>query len=778
MKCLLLPCALLAFNNTASAISVYVAVYAEAFCGQSTGELIAFVDGGVAPYRYDWYREVGGDYEPQCMDCTDRLANLPEGTYRLVVTDADQESVENFSTVQAITFGEPNATEWTGDWGHFLPYQNGERPVLQVDNPMFGYIFYAGVDTVYPLTIETSPASFCTESARWGFRRFFSFPPGTTSVTLTFSPLHPLAQHCASVSHTYTVPPPTTPPSITLGPVDPVCPNGWSMGDVLIDDFTAGTPYNLVDPDGQCVGTSVSAFSQFAFPAGTSTLKWTGLSCAFWPFGDQLPFYEPYQVEYSIYDPFAEPQGPPAWFLEPIVAVQVTVPVRPDCRTVSGTVFIDSNSNCTQQGNEPAVPSAKVQVVPGPYFATTNSAGNYTVQLPPGSYTVREADELLAPTCNPGGVPVTISTANATVQLPCSATVAMDAGISLSSGAARPGFELLYGIGVSNHTPLGSGAITVSVQLDPAIGFLSASPVPTTVNGQTITWNLSALPGYQSTSLTIRTQIPADIGLLGTDLTTTATVTTAFTDGNPANNTATAVRTVTGSYDPNDKLATTSLGNGAVVGYDPAVDDWIDYTIRFQNTGTDTAFHVLITDTLPSGLDPSTLRMGAASHNFTWELLGQGVLKFRLYHILLPDSNVNEPRSHGFVSFSMRPIAGALDAPSDRVDNIANIYFDFNPPVITEPSVVSIELPTRISAQPLQMPNTYPNPAQAVLNVVLPTPEAYTADLVSMDGRVLRSLGVIRSGTTIDVASLASGAYLLRLASPMHGVSQARFVKE
>ena len=72
---------------------------------------------------------------------------------------------------------------------------------------------------------------------------------------------------------------------------------------------------------------------------------------------------------------------------------------------------------------------------------------------------------------------------------------------------------------------------------------------------------------------------------------------------------------ITGSYDPNDKQ---SFPTG--IGPDHLVEpEWeIDYLIRFQNTGTDTAFTVVIRDTLSPFLDPSTVRPGAASHPYTW----------------------------------------------------------------------------------------------------------------------------------------------------------------
>ncbi len=68
----------------------------------------------------------------------------------------------------------------------------------------------------------------------------------------------------------------------------------------------------------------------------------------------------------------------------------------------------------------------------------------------------------------------------------------------------------------------------------------------------------------------------------------------------------------------------------------------IDYQIRFQNTGTDTAFTVVIRDTLSSWLDVESFKVGISDHTFRTDFEGSNILKFTFDHILLPDSNVNE----------------------------------------------------------------------------------------------------------------------------------------
>ncbi|MBL7808978.1 MAG: hypothetical protein JNN28_14260, partial [Saprospiraceae bacterium] len=112
----------------------------------------------------------------------------------------------------------------------------------------------------------------------------------------------------------------------------------------------------------------------------------------------------------------------------------------------------------------------------------------------------------------------------------------------------------------------------------------------------------------------------------------------------------------TGSYDPNDKTGY-PLGYGANHYIRPGTP--LEYLIRFQNTGNDTAFTVRIEDTLSQWLDPATLRPGASSHAYTWNLSGAGLLTFLFENILLPDSNVNEPASHGYVKFTINHKADA-----------------------------------------------------------------------------------------------------------------------
>lgn len=143
-----------------------------------------------------------------------------------------------------------------------------------------------------------------------------------------------------------------------------------------------------------------------------------------------------------------------------------------------------------------------------------------------------------------------------------------------------------------------------------------------------------------------------------------------------------------GSWDPNDK-------RGFPKGYDeefhyiePNTD--IEYLVRFQNTGTDTAFTVVVQDKLSPFLDLGSLRPGTASHPYQLAVAPDGMLEFRFANIELPDSNVNEVASHGFVKFRVSQVLN--NAPGTIINNVAAIYFDFNPPIITNKITHRVEV--------------------------------------------------------------------------------------
>ena len=225
----------------------------------------------------------------------------------------------------------------------------------------------------------------------------------------------------------------------------------------------------------------------------------------------------------------------------------------------------------------------------------------------------------------------------------------------------------------------------------------------------------------------------------------------------------------TGSNDPNDKQGF-PLGLSAEHLIRPGQE--IEYRIRFQNTGTDTAFTVVVRDTLSPWLNPASVRPGAASHPYAWTLSGQGTLSFTFANIALPDSNANEPASHGFISFR---IEQQPNVPLGTViRNEANIYFDFNAPVRTSQTWHTIGQQPSVGVRP--------TPAKALPQEirVSPLPAAAFAQIERTDGQAFRNhrlyladaLGrTVRQATLnglkyrLERGDLSDGLYFFRIES-------------
>jgi len=722
------------------------------FCGAATGQLHIQVFGGSPPYSISWSNGA----------TTEVITDLLSGTYSVTVIDADLEEVTEYFEVPNMgytefygpTVGPPQSPGWcVGD----IPY-------------VYPYAAYPPGTSGYP--VGPGPWSFSVNGVNTavlpnpclgsnGYPEYYlplDHPMGST-VNITYTD----GNGCGG-SAPITISLPVFDMPIPVLSTSGSC-NGLSTGSVVVSTPPWSDPpgFNtwglglVVRPVGGLpMSTCASGLQMQEVYTNGGVRTFTGLAP-----GDYELVLRPIDTDPQ----FVQSD------LTSCPFVSFTIPdLGTDCGSVTGRAFMDYNLNCTRQTNEPYVPGGIVEIQPGPVYAIMDAQGLYTVALPTGSYTLEQQSEVLGEHCTGGPIPFTITAGQtSTVNLPDTSAVPMDVQLMMSSGIARPGFEFQYSINVRNLTPAASGATTVTFTSDPALDYLSATPSPSNITGTTITWNQSQLTAWQQRSYTIRFQVPPDVGLLGYELMATANVSTTNYDGNPANNSATNLRSITGAYDPNDKLAYTSGGNTSV--WQIIEDEWIDYTIRFQNTGTDTAFNVVITDTLPSNLDPGSIIMGASSHTFSWELRDAGTLKFYYPNIQLPDSNVNEPRSHGFVGFRIRPRLPLL--PGDEIENIANIYFDFNDPVITEPSVLVAEFSTGVDEAADGGINVHPNPTSDQVWITVPSDATRTYRVFGADGRDVQPPGVWSNDLLLlDAAHLAPGFYVIHL-----GKHTARFLK-
>lgn len=153
-------------------------------------------------------------------------------------------------------------------------------------------------------------------------------------------------------------------------------------------------------------------------------------------------------------------------------------------------------------------------------------------------------------------------------------------------------------------------------------------------------------------------------------------------DYHAADNYAALQQVVTGSYDPNDKKESFA---GEIHPADIAAGKWLNYNIRFQNTGTDTAFNIILRDTLDSKLNADSIEVIGASHAYAVNIKDKRYITVLLNNIKLVDSTHNEPLSHGYFSFRIKPVSTL--AIGDTIKNSASIYFDFNLPIKTNTEI-------------------------------------------------------------------------------------------
>lgn len=693
-----------------------------ATCGSTTGSAIATVFGGVPPYTYLWTPA------PPTGQGTLSLTNLPPGTYTLAVEDAQGTSVTREITV-----------------------------VLTPD--------------LFPPVVETTPAWSCDPGCNGSYYEFIPLPGGTT-YTVAISPpgasgtASPnglsLSSLCPGENYTVTVTNSngcsgTVSGLEVVGPMNPQivdssvqasCPGG-SNGSFVVE-FTEADQLVISVPgiqQWQQAGNTVTALN---VPAGT------------------------YAVVVSASASTGQPPGTSG--PQCTVTFAIVVPESGDpCGTVSGVVHADLDTDCVQDAGEVGLPFRVLAIQPGDQAVLTDADGAYSTALFHDAYTLDADPAGYATSCISLPAPFTLDASNtaATIDLPMAPLDGPDAGVFLTAGVHRPGFPVTYTVLVQNNGPFPLGPMSTGLAYDPLLVFVSASGVPAGTSAGQVNWDISGLAPFAILAFTVELTVPPNAALIGTIVSATATIGAGGPDGDATNDSYSISRTIVGAYDPNDKLARTSSGLGDQW-YFLNLDTYIDYTIRFQNTGTAEAINVHLLDTLSPLLDLFSLQILGASHAFTAELLPGRVLRFDFPGIMLPDSTTDLAGSQGFASFRIKPVPGLgllVDIP-----NAADIFFDFNEPIRTNTASLTTDITVGLAERSDALA-LHPNPVDQLLMASLP-PGSMQAEVVAMDGRVVLFHPVRDTQLRLPVAALTPGAYVLRVTGTDGSLRQQRFVKD
>jgi uncharacterized repeat protein (TIGR01451 family) len=189
---------------------------------------------------------------------------------------------------------------------------------------------------------------------------------------------------------------------------------------------------------------------------------------------------------------------------------------------------------------------------------------------------------------------------------------------------------------------------------------------------------LSDLNSLQSGSLDLILQTDSH-AVIGSQVCIKNIIKSNTLDANNSNDTLSQCFTIRNSYDPNLKEVspTKAVRDG----------EWLTYTIHFQNTGNDTAYTVIVQDTLDANIDAASFQYLASSHHAVIQLFDHATV-FTFPKINLVDSATNPALSQGWIQYRVK---SKTTLPiGTQIQNRASIYFDLNSPIVTNTVINSV----------------------------------------------------------------------------------------
>jgi uncharacterized repeat protein (TIGR01451 family) len=456
--------------------------------------------------------------------------------------------------------------------------------------------------------------------------------------------------------------------------------------------------------------------------------------------------------------------------------------VTTNYNTISGNIRFDGNANGCDASDGPAN-SVRVVLNDGSTdrITFTNSTGDYIFYVPAGNYTVTAQVESPLFLMSPASASFNFATENnlSETQDFCLAPNGVHNDVNITIwpiGPARPGFDATYRLVYRNAgNQIMNGTVNFTFD-DSRLDLVSSTTAPASQTLNNLNWNYTNLLPFENRTIDVILNAnsptetpPVNIGNI---FNFTATVNPVSGDETPNDNTKNFNQTVVGSWDPNDK----SVTEGSEVDI-ANVDDYLHYLIRFQNSGNFLAENVRVKDVLAANLDKSTLQIVSASHPYRSTLTSGNQLEFFFDNINLPPESQNEPASHGFIAFKIKP-SNTVGIGS-VIENTADIYFDFNFPIVTNTVTTTF---TTLSSKNFDFEDgivLYPNPAGDVLNIEIQSSvDTASVKIFNQLGQLVKTANDIGQGqtNTIAVGDLKTGTYFVQITTNK-GTSTKKLIK-
>ncbi|WP_294961805.1 T9SS type A sorting domain-containing protein [uncultured Flavobacterium sp.] len=445
---------------------------------------------------------------------------------------------------------------------------------------------------------------------------------------------------------------------------------------------------------------------------------------------------------------------------------------------VKGKSQIDSDSNGCDVGDAGAA-YLKFSIFDGAKSQnfTADSNGEYALKVPAGSYKITPIVENSSYfTVSPSYVDVVFPTqASPFNQNFCIAPNGIHNDLEITMipiDAARPGFDANYKLVYKNKgNTVQSGTVNLSFD-DSILDFVSSNYSVSIQTSDKLVWNFSNLKPFESREivlvLNVNSPIESPAVNNGDVLKYTAAIASTETDESLDDNAFKLNQTVVGSYDPNDKKCL----EGNVIKPE-LIGKYVHYLIRFENTGTYKAENVVVKDIIDtSKFDVSTLVPTSASHSYRVKISDGNKVEFIFEKINLP---FDDAHNDGYIAFKIKTLP-TLNV-GDSFENEANIYFDYNFPILTNKETSTFKTLGRQDFELSSSFNVYPNPVQNYLQIdskdLVEVESIYVYNVVGQLVKVISNAG---NTSKIDVSKFQAGNYILQIKTAK-GTSSAKFIK-
>jgi len=331
--------------------------------------------------------------------------------------------------------------------------------------------------------------------------------------------------------------------------------------------------------------------------------------------------------------------------------------------------------------------------------------------------------------------------------------------------AFRNGFEDTRTIRFMNGSNKTMHDVEGYILIDEYLNFVSATSEIGYVSEEgtdSIVFSIDSLPSAESMVIRINSVVPADETQMGREITFKSEVWNSCLRAVGNSVAKTVVREIRAPYDPNHKEAL--IGDGGM----PTDTDELTYLIEFQNLGNDTAFKVVVEDTInPDYFDIQGIEMLTSSDPYEMTIDSvHNLVRWTFNDIHLVDSTTNEPESHGNFSFKI-PLKSDFGL-DDVAENTAYIYFDFNSAIVTNTAFNFYK--NSISIDDLNKKiflEVYQKQEELFISVSSDFSKEEEVLIVDLKGRELysNSINFLQgvSNFSIPIGNFSDGIYLIRV---------------